>query len=235
MKIEELLEDLLHKIYGKEVRQSFVDAIRQCYNDATGHPESVSAVVKENDKMKKLLENTPYCEYEEGSFEDMELPINTINDDAISAFSTYSSRKIEGEFSSKTEVEKNVKSSMDEAFAKALEAKESRMIGIKDPLTNYVSTVTCTNRHNVFCACVYGNITLSQDLPAGASVTFAAQNPTEPGRWPKSFRAASITRWGKTVAIVEVDTSGNVTLKNPTATPLTAQNAIPFRVDYMAV
>lgn len=57
MKIEELLNNVLHKIYGKEVRQSFVDAIRQCYKDATGHPESVAGVIEENKNMKKELDS----------------------------------------------------------------------------------------------------------------------------------------------------------------------------------
>lgn len=57
MKIEELLNNVLHKIYGKEVRQSFVDAIRQCYKDATGHPESVAGVIEENKNMQKQLDS----------------------------------------------------------------------------------------------------------------------------------------------------------------------------------
>ena len=55
MKIEELLNNVLHKIYGKEVRQSFVDAIRQCYKDATGHPESVAGVIEENKNLKQAM------------------------------------------------------------------------------------------------------------------------------------------------------------------------------------
>lgn len=41
--------DLLAKIkeakYGKDVRQSIHDAIQQCYNDATGNPDSIAAHV----------------------------------------------------------------------------------------------------------------------------------------------------------------------------------------------
>lgn len=52
-----IIEDCLNKIktaiYGKEVRQSFVDAIKQCYKDATGHPESVAAVVDEIENVKQ--------------------------------------------------------------------------------------------------------------------------------------------------------------------------------------
>lgn len=55
MDIEELLDGLLHKVYGKEVRQGFVDSIRQCYKDATGNPESVAAVVKKNDELSKKI------------------------------------------------------------------------------------------------------------------------------------------------------------------------------------
>lgn len=85
MNIEELLDSLLHKVYGKEVRQGFVDSIRQCYKDATGNPESVAAVVK-------LLNDTPYTTYEEG--ESSDLPIHAINDDETSLDSTWSSEKI---------------------------------------------------------------------------------------------------------------------------------------------
>lgn len=93
MKIEELLNNVLHKIYGKEVRQSFVDAIRQCYKDATGHPDSVAAVIKENKEMQEHLDNTPYMTVvEEG--ESADLPVHTINDDEIGVASTWSSEKI---------------------------------------------------------------------------------------------------------------------------------------------
>lgn len=94
MKIEELLNNVLHKIYGKEVRQSFVDAIRQCYKDATGHPDSVAAVIKENKEMQEHLDNTPYTTVEEG--ESADLPVHTINDDEIGVASTWSSEKING-------------------------------------------------------------------------------------------------------------------------------------------
>ena len=94
MKIEELLNNVLHKIYGKEVRQSFVDAIRQCYKDATGHPDSVAAVIKENKEMQEHLDNTPYMTVEEG--ESADLPVHTINDDEIGVASTWSSEKING-------------------------------------------------------------------------------------------------------------------------------------------
>ena len=64
MKIQELLDNLLHKKLGRDVRQSIHDSIEQCYKDATGHPESVAAVVK-------LIEDTPYCKYTEGELPDI--------------------------------------------------------------------------------------------------------------------------------------------------------------------
>lgn len=46
-----LITDILNTIKnarkGKDMRQAIYDGIRQCYNDATGHPESVAATVKE--------------------------------------------------------------------------------------------------------------------------------------------------------------------------------------------
>ena len=90
--ISDFLKQILTAYYGKDVRQSIHDAIKQCYDDATGNPESVAAVVEQNDKMKKLLENTPYTTVEsEGEFE---LPVHTINDNKISDDSTWSSKKI---------------------------------------------------------------------------------------------------------------------------------------------
>ena len=89
MKITELLDNILHKRYGREVRQSFVDAIKQCYDDATGHPESVAAVVEENKKRQEQLDNTPYTIMGEG--EELDLPVYTINDAETSTASTWSS------------------------------------------------------------------------------------------------------------------------------------------------
>ena len=43
--ISDLLKKIKEAVYGEEVRNSIHDAIEQCYKDATGHPESVAAVV----------------------------------------------------------------------------------------------------------------------------------------------------------------------------------------------
>ena len=45
--INDLLKKIKEAIYGEEVRNSIHDAIEQCYKDATGHPDSVAATVKE--------------------------------------------------------------------------------------------------------------------------------------------------------------------------------------------
>lgn len=45
--INDLLKKIKEAIYGEEVRSSIHDAIEQCYKDATGHPESVAATVRE--------------------------------------------------------------------------------------------------------------------------------------------------------------------------------------------
>lgn len=92
--VAQLLEDLLKKVYGKEVRQTIHDAIEQCYKDATGNPESVAAVVEQNDQMADLLKNTPYTTAIEGT-DVYELPIHTIRDDVTSETSTWSSAKID--------------------------------------------------------------------------------------------------------------------------------------------
>lgn len=93
-KIQELLDNLLHKKLGRDVRQSIHDSIEQCYKDATGHPDSVAAVIKENKEMQEHLDNTPYMTVEEWESED--LPVHTINDDEIGVASTWSSEKING-------------------------------------------------------------------------------------------------------------------------------------------
>lgn len=56
-KIQELLDNLLHKKLGRDVRQSIHDSIEQCYKDATGHPESVAEVIEENKNMQKQLDS----------------------------------------------------------------------------------------------------------------------------------------------------------------------------------
>lgn len=40
--VMELLRKIKTAIYGRDVRQSIYDAILQCYNDATGNPESIA-------------------------------------------------------------------------------------------------------------------------------------------------------------------------------------------------
>ncbi len=45
--INEYLRKIKEAIYGEEVRGSIHDAIEQCYRDATGHPDSVAAIVEE--------------------------------------------------------------------------------------------------------------------------------------------------------------------------------------------
>ena len=93
-KIQELLDNLLRKKLGRDVRQSIHDSIEQCYKDATGHPESVAGVIEENKNMQKHLDNTPYMTVEEG--ESADLPVYTIDDTEISVASTWSSEKING-------------------------------------------------------------------------------------------------------------------------------------------
>ena len=93
-KIQELLDNLLHKKLGRDVRQNIHDSIEQCYKDSTGHPDSVAAVIKENIEMQEHLDNTPYMTVEEG--ESADLPVHTINDDEIGVASTWSSEKING-------------------------------------------------------------------------------------------------------------------------------------------
>ena len=92
-KIQELLDNLLHKKFGRDVRQNIHDSIEQCYKDATGHPDSVAAVIKENKEMQEHLDNTPYMFLEE---EEKDLPVYTIDDTEISVASTWSSKKING-------------------------------------------------------------------------------------------------------------------------------------------
>lgn len=55
--INEYLKKIKEAIYGEEVRGSIHDAIEQCYKDATGHPESVAAVVEEMNIERKRLDN----------------------------------------------------------------------------------------------------------------------------------------------------------------------------------
>lgn len=115
MKIQELLDNLLHKKLGRDVRQSIHDSIEQCYKDATGHPDSVAAVIKENKEMQEHLDNTPYMTIEE---ESADLPVHTINDDEIGVASTWSSEKINSilmsEWQSYPSVVDSLKSSFNE-------------------------------------------------------------------------------------------------------------------------
>lgn len=64
--IDELLESLMNAIYGKDVRQTIHDAIKRCYEDATGNPDSVanfsnllSAYGKRLDEDEAAFKNIP--------------------------------------------------------------------------------------------------------------------------------------------------------------------------------
>lgn len=92
--IQNFLTKILEARYGEEVRGSIHDAIDQCYKDATGNPESVAAVVEQNNQMADLLENTPYTTAIEDT-DIYELPIHTIRDGVVSETSTWSSQKIQ--------------------------------------------------------------------------------------------------------------------------------------------
>lgn len=65
--VKKYLDKIKNAIYGREVRQSIVDAIDQCYKDATGNPESVAAVIDEindiNDNIKEI--NSEVDEFQE--------------------------------------------------------------------------------------------------------------------------------------------------------------------------
>lgn len=45
--VYELLEQINSAIYGEDVRSSIHDAIEQCYEDATGNPDSVASLVSD--------------------------------------------------------------------------------------------------------------------------------------------------------------------------------------------
>lgn len=53
--ITDILNTIKNARKGKDMRQAIYDGIKQCYNDATGHPESVSATVKEIEKVSANL------------------------------------------------------------------------------------------------------------------------------------------------------------------------------------
>lgn len=55
--IEEYLKEFEKAELGRDVKKGLLDCIRQCYEDATGNPESVAAVVKENKTLKEKLQS----------------------------------------------------------------------------------------------------------------------------------------------------------------------------------
>ena len=135
-KIHELLDNLLHKKLGRDVRQSIHDAIQQRYDDATGNPESVAAAMAELDK-------TPYAEIVEGEAED--LPVYTINDSETGTASTWSSEKITNEIKTVVNDDETVKTStwssekinekIDEVFQNASNGKKTLATAIGNGAT----------------------------------------------------------------------------------------------------
>lgn len=56
--IQTFLNKIKTAVFGRDVRSSIHDAINQCYKDATGHPDSVAAVIKEMDDTKAVVDYT---------------------------------------------------------------------------------------------------------------------------------------------------------------------------------
>ena len=86
-KITEYLNKIKTAVYGKDVRNSIHDAIKQCYEDATGNPNSVAAVVNDNMKIHEEIdcERARIDEYlsGSGSSEYTEYPLTGITSDKI--------------------------------------------------------------------------------------------------------------------------------------------------------
>lgn len=55
--ITELLEEINTAVYGEDVREAIHDAIEQCYEDATGNPSSVSALVQDVTELQTFASN----------------------------------------------------------------------------------------------------------------------------------------------------------------------------------
>lgn len=54
--VSECLSRIMKAVRGAEVRQSIHDAIKQCYADATGNPESVAGYAQKVDEYKQLVD-----------------------------------------------------------------------------------------------------------------------------------------------------------------------------------
>lgn len=56
-----MIQDLLNKLasvrYGRDMRQTIIDAIKQCYEDATGNPDSISAAVEKVSELTTKVTN----------------------------------------------------------------------------------------------------------------------------------------------------------------------------------
>ena len=56
-----MIQDLLNKLasvrYGRDMRQTIIDAINQCYEDATGNPDSISAAVEKVSELTTKVTN----------------------------------------------------------------------------------------------------------------------------------------------------------------------------------
>ena len=86
-KITEYLNKIKTAVYGRDVRSSIHDAIKQCYEDATGHPDSVAAVVEDNVQLHEEIdcERSRIDEYlsGSGSSEYTEYPLTGITDSNV--------------------------------------------------------------------------------------------------------------------------------------------------------
>lgn len=89
--INEDLKKIKEAVYGEEVRGSIHDAIKQCYEDATGNPDSVAAAVREVDKLSRNLDTLSGDLTKESFERKTEVDVERKRIDGLSSSQTFSS------------------------------------------------------------------------------------------------------------------------------------------------
>lgn len=83
--ISELLSIISNATYGRDVRQAIIDAIQQCYNDATGNPESLASLVAQVDTIETTVNTLVVkgAELDDGLFGLQILDADTVETDTL--------------------------------------------------------------------------------------------------------------------------------------------------------
>lgn len=233
--IKDHLNNILQSVFGRDVRQSIHDAIQQCYNDATGNPESIAAYAKKVDDAVEYINGLPVVNYVDGDGTEPEGAL--IYDNVETGSKTWSSKKIRSELDTVVENAEQYGSDAEKNIIKLL--KNLVAYAQKDgQLLNATGSITFAY-NKLGHVILSGSVKLDNSLASYESVEIgniplAGINDTVngiPSLHPDQT-VRTVTTYEKSVLVVGLSSGGVITIRNKGASAVPSGYAITFRIDY---